>query len=103
MLIVAAVLVLAIPLSITSRTIAVQSFRSNTINDVATTWAEAAGWRVADVSTTDDGYTVLVRGEGPEPDTAELRTALDAEGLSGVTVVVELVPERRVELTPTGG
>jgi uncharacterized membrane protein len=102
-LIVAAVLVLAVPLSVTSRTIALQSLQSTTINDVATTWAESAGWRVADVTSTSDGYTVLVRGSGTEPDTADLRAALDQHGLSGVTVVVELVPERRVELAPVGG
>ena len=99
----AAVLVLAIPLSITSRTVALQSLQSTTINDVATSWAEAADWRVADVSSTNDGYTVLVRGFGAEPDIAELQVRLDDEGLSDVKVTVELVPERRVELGPGGG
>jgi len=102
-LIVAAVVVLFVPLSITSRTIAVQSLRSTTINDVATTWAEAADWRVADVSSTNDGYVVLVRGSGTEPDTADLQAKLDQEGLADVKVTVELVPEHRVELGPGGG
>jgi len=102
-LIVAAVVVLFVPLSITSRTIAVQSLRSTTINDVATTWAEAADWRVADVSSTNDGYVVLVRGSGTEPDTALLQAKLDQEGLADVKVTVELVPEHRVELGPGGG
>ena len=100
--IVAAVIVLAVPLSITSRTVAVQSLQSNTINDVASAWVGGSGWRVADVAPTADGYRVLVAGTEPDPDTARLRAALNDAGLANVSVTVELVPERVVALPPDG-
>jgi len=37
-------------------------------------------------------------GPAPAPDAADLRSALDAEGLADVDVQLELVPEERIEL-----
>ncbi len=91
---------LAVPLGITSRTAAVQTLDAARVSDVATEWAEAAGWRLDGVTSTSDGYDVSVAGADPEPDPAELRRRLDADGLAGVKVTVLLVPERVVELEP---
>ena len=61
-------------------------------------WAKAAGWSVVTVASVPDGITVRATGPLPEPSTAGLRSQLDAHGLGGTTVHLELVPGDVVDL-----
>jgi uncharacterized hydrophobic protein (TIGR00271 family) len=92
------VLVLAIPLTISSRTITTEARDRVGAEAAATTWAEAAGWRILTVDSDIGGIHVRASGALPAPRPSALRRALDAHGLRGVDATVELVPEERVEL-----
>jgi uncharacterized hydrophobic protein (TIGR00271 family) len=90
--IVAMVVVVAIPLALTSVRVTRTERREAEVRSVATEWADAAGWELVQVSTRGDGMLVRVSGSEPAPDAADLRAALDANGLASVGVEVELVP-----------
>ncbi len=60
-----------------------------------------AGGRRVDAPTT--ATRCWCAASGPSPTPPSCRPRLDEEGLSDVKVIVELVPERRVELGPGGG
>ena len=96
--VVASVIVLAIPLTESARRITRESLQRSDAETVATAWVEPAGWRLLAVDADRVGIRIRAAGALPSPDPAELRTALDEHGLDGVDVVVELVPEERVEL-----
>jgi len=92
------VLIVAIPLAITSTTVANTSVEESQVQSVADKWAKAAGWSIVTVSPNATGMLVRATGPLPEPSTNELRKALDAKGLKDKTIEVELVPGRVVEL-----
>lgn len=98
--IVTGLIVIAIPLAITSAHVASSTSRESTVSDVATRWATAAGWDVASVANQPDGILVRVTGPTPAPDTDTLDSELTNAGLDDVTVHVELIPSTAVELTP---
>jgi uncharacterized hydrophobic protein (TIGR00271 family) len=101
--IVAFVVVVAVPLAGSTARIVDERLTNAAVTDVATTWADEADWEV--VSVTSRQGAVVVRALGPAdttPDPAELRSALDADGLSDVDVRLQLVPESRFELDGTG-
>lgn len=90
--------VIAVPLAITSRRIALTTITDDRVTSIAETWAADAKWRVLAVEDRPDWVQVRVTGPEPAPDTSSLRTALDDAGLSTTTVRVELVPENVVVL-----
>jgi uncharacterized hydrophobic protein (TIGR00271 family) len=97
------VAVLAIPLAASSSRITTSTLTVRDVTRVADAWAGAASWDVVSVEL-HDGGGVLVRAVGPlpVPDTGELRSRLDAAGLEGVDVRVELEPGYRVDLPGPG-
>jgi uncharacterized hydrophobic protein (TIGR00271 family) len=95
------VLVIAVPLAVTTKSITQDSVRSSQVATVATKWARESDWTLTDVRREDGVLNILVTGALPGPDPAELRTALDEAGLDEVGVVVHLVPEERVTLAGT--
>jgi uncharacterized hydrophobic protein (TIGR00271 family) len=96
------VIAVAIPLAATSVRIATTESQSSDISHIVTDWATAADWSLASLTQDADGYTVRVIGQGTPPDTAVLQDDLDQAGLGNVRVTVELIPEHRVVLGPTG-
>lgn len=92
------VVLVAIPLSATSRVIARTTLQEQRVATVAERWAGAADWEVIRVTTAPDAIVIEASGAGAPPDGGELRAALDADGLDGVSVRVALVPETRLEL-----
>ena len=92
------VLVLAIPLTISSRRITTEARDRVGAEAAATGWATAAGWRVLTVDSDLGGIHVRASGAPPGPRPSALRRAFDEHGLKGVDVTVELVPETRIEL-----
>lgn len=99
--VIAAVAVVIVPLAGTSQRIAVEAINENRVQDTVSAWAAEADWKVDEVTSTDSGISVRVVGPVPEPDTTTLRDRLDAAGLAGTTVEVELLPEQRVVLEAT--
>ncbi len=101
LLVVAFLVVIAIPLTASSGRIVAETLGQRAVEDVAGQWAEPAGWRLASVETDRAGVRVRAYGPLPAPDPQDLRAALDAAGHGDVDVVVELVPQETVEL-PAG-
>lgn len=98
--IVAFALVIAVPLAGSTARIVDERLTTGSVTAVATTWAERAGWEIVTVATRPEGVVVRAFGPLPAPDPDELRALLDAEGLAGVAIRLQLVPEERVELDP---
>ena len=92
------VLVLVIPLTASTRRITTESIQRSDAEAAAIVWADPSGWRIVTVDADRAGIRIRAAGPLPSPDPADLRAALDDRGLDDVDVVVELVPEERVEL-----
>lgn len=97
------VVLVAVPLGITSREVTLTENRESRVRDVAERWAAPAGWDVGLVTTRADHVLVRATGPLPIPGTDDLRTALDEEGLDDVTVDVELVPATVATLDAKAG
>ncbi|MGE3232484.1 MAG: DUF389 domain-containing protein [Thermoleophilia bacterium] len=92
------VAVIAVPLAATSRTLTGETLQASDVQTVATAWADAAGWRIAQVTPTSGRVDVSAAGPLPAPPTSTLRARLDDAGLADVHVRVVLVPEYTVDL-----
>lgn len=100
-LIVAFVVVIAVPLAGSTARIVDERLTTGSVTAVATAWAEGAGWEIVSVTKRPEGVVVRALGPEPAPDPDDLRERLDAEGLAHVAVRLQLVPEDRIELEPT--
>ena len=101
--IVAFVLVIAVPLAGSTARIVDERLTTASVTDVATEWADDAGWEIVTVATRPEGVVVRAYGPVPAPDPDELRERLDAEGLAHVGVRLQLVPEDHIELEASDG
>jgi len=99
-IIVAALLVICVPLTLSTLRVRHDVSTESTVDRVARSWTDKAGWDVASVTSRPDGVLVRVTGPLPEPDLAGLRESLGAAGLNDTTVTIELVPNHTVEITP---
>jgi uncharacterized hydrophobic protein (TIGR00271 family) len=95
------VLLLAVPLGISSTRITQETIDRENVAPVAQRWAREAGWEVDSVTSGEAGVNVAASGGLPEPSPAALKRDLVAAGLGRVHVVLELVPSRRVVLPAT--
>jgi uncharacterized hydrophobic protein (TIGR00271 family) len=95
---IAFVVLLAIPLGAATISLTEDRLETGEATDAAKAWAEPAGWRVIAVEVDNEGILISAAGALPAPPTEELRAALDAEGLEGKDVRLELVPLEMVEL-----
>ena len=82
--IVAFVVVIAVPLAGSTARIVDERLTTASVTDVATAWADGAGWEIVTVTTRPEGVVVRAYGPLPAPDPDELRERLDAEGLAHV-------------------
>jgi hypothetical protein len=98
-LVVAFVLVIAVPLVATSGRIAQATLTASSVSDVANAWAQPAGWTIERVDLHLSETVVRAAGPLPAPDPDQLRRDLDAAGLEGVDVRLVLRPEETIELT----
>ncbi len=85
-------LVVIVPLWINSDRIDKTSVRESEVQAVAEHWASDAGWSVLGVTATGDQVLVEATGPNPAPGLPLLRRDLDAAGLEGLDVRVDLVP-----------
>jgi hypothetical protein len=95
---IAFVALLAIPLGAATISLTEDRLETGEATDAAKAWAEPAGWRVIAVEVDNEGIVISAAGALPAPPAEELRAALDAEGLEGEDVRLELVPLEMVEL-----
>ncbi len=102
MVIVAALVVVSIPLAVTSARIASDRANESDVTAAAEAWAGRNGWSIISVESRPDGVAVRASGPLPEPETESLERALAAAGLGDVEVIVELIPTRSVELNVDG-
>ncbi|WP_010532871.1 DUF389 domain-containing protein [Brachybacterium squillarum] len=92
-LIVGAILVaVGVPLTGSSIDSTARALRENTLRSVAGEWVADTEWEVLEVRADYGGSTIGVTGAEPEPDTAELETLLEEEGVDPTTVEVVFVP-----------
>jgi uncharacterized membrane protein len=91
-IIAALLLVVIVPLWINSDRIDKTAVRESGVQAVAEHWANDAGWSVVGVTATSDQVLVEATGPSPAPSLALLRHELNAAGLNGLDVRVNLVP-----------
>lgn len=97
-LILVLVVIVAIPLTRSSITIAQDTTRESTFRAAAQPWAAATGWELVTVSTIEGKLTARFEGPLPVPSTAELREAVAAGGIDVATVRIEMSPRTTIEL-----
>jgi uncharacterized hydrophobic protein (TIGR00271 family) len=88
----ALLLVVIVPLQINSDRIDKTSVRESEVQAVADRWAGDASWSVTGVTATGDQVLVEATGPNPAPSLTLLRHDLNAVGLNGLNVRVDLVP-----------
>jgi uncharacterized hydrophobic protein (TIGR00271 family) len=96
------VVAISVPLAGSTARIVDQRLNSASITDVATEWAQPAGWDVVSVEYRNGKYVIRALGELPAPDLEELRSGLDEAGFADTDVQAQLVPEARVDLPASG-
>ncbi len=98
-IIVAMVLIVAVPLATTSISIARTSSQQAAVSEVVDRWATAHGWSVVSVAPAASGFVVRVIGPPPAPETDQLSKDLADAGVNS-PVQLELVPESQVRIEP---
>lgn len=91
-------LVVGIPLTVTSITTGANAVRESAVQSAATTWVNEIDWDLLGVATEGDRVVVRVTGPTPLPDTDRFAELLEADGVPATSVKVELVPSHVVEL-----
>ena len=92
------VLILVVPLAISSVRITRDTLNREYVAPVADRWARQSGWKILSVTSSEAGVDVQVSGPLPQPNPQLLEKDLAAAGLRKVHVVLELVPSQRIQL-----
>ncbi|MET0956512.1 MAG: TIGR00341 family protein [Cryobacterium sp.] len=95
----AMLLLVGIPLTLTSVTVTAKSNLEGTVQTVGREWADTVGWAVTGVSSQGTEVTLHVEGAPPVPATAELEKALEKAGVDPDRVTVDLSPVNTVKLS----
>jgi uncharacterized hydrophobic protein (TIGR00271 family) len=95
----AMLLLVGVPLTLTSIHVTARSNLEGSVQEVGTEWASGAGWSVTGVTTQADEVILQVQGTPPVPGTSDLETALAAAGIDPGKVSVDFTPVNVVELT----
>lgn len=84
----AAVVVVAVPLTIGTVSIARDQLLQVAATPLAEKWAAASGWSIAEVDVRNLNVTIHTVGRPPEPDATPLRAALNKAGYSDASLTV---------------
>ena len=91
-------IIVGLPLSLTSIDIASKSIVERTVVEVIDDWSADSGWTVRSLDYTTSELTVTLGGPLPLPDTDALEAALVDRGVDPQLVTLVLVPVYEVEL-----
>lgn len=95
--------VIAVPLTVSTYKITADTGDESEVRDVADPWAEANGWSVLRVTSTDDQTVIVIGGLPPAPPLAGLTDDLKAAGIDPTNIVVDFVLQAQLvpdETTP---
>lgn len=97
-LLIAMLIIIGIPLSVTSVEIGAKSIVERAVIEVIDEWSADAGWRVQNIDYSSYELTIHLEGPLPVPDTDSLEAALAERGVDPELVTVVLTPVYEVEL-----
>ncbi len=89
---------IGVPLTNSSLSIARDTSDEVRIRDAARAWVEGTDWEMVQVVRHIDGYVVEFEGHPPHPDTDELRRDLEDAGVDPGRVKAELIPRTVIDL-----
>jgi hypothetical protein len=84
-----------VPLGTSSYQVFVDSVVQARATAMAQGWLQGSEYRVVTVTLVEDAVRIVVTGQGPMPDAAELEAGHEGE-LYGRDLVLEIVPQQRV-------
>lgn len=100
----AMVVIVGVPLTISSVRNGRNNTREVTVGDAAEEWAQTVDWELTNVTTRDGRVIATFQGTLPVPDVGGLRAALNADGIDPAVVKAEFIPRQVVDLSePSGG
>lgn len=91
-------IIVGIPLSLTSIEIGAKSIVERAVVDEVEAWGDAVGWRIQSIDYSTTELTIHLEGPLPQPDTDALEAALAARGVDPAAITIVLVPVYEVEL-----
>lgn len=91
-------IIVGIPLSLTSIEIGAKSIVERAVVDEVEAWGDAAGWRIQSIDYSTTELTIHLEGPLPQPDTDALEAALAARGVDPAAITIVLVPVYEIEL-----
>lgn len=97
-LLIAMLIIIGLPLSLTSASIASRSVTEAIVYDEIERWSADEGWRLTRLDYTGDEMTISFEGPLPLPDTDTLEAALVERGVDVDAITLVLVPVYEVEL-----
>ncbi|WP_156109661.1 DUF389 domain-containing protein [Cryobacterium sp. MLB-32] len=89
--------VILVPLSVSSLTVAESTVREASVQVVSSAWATAVGWKFVSIATDRGQVNVRVAGALPVPNTDDLQRRLREAGIDPSLVHVDLVPAYSVD------
>lgn len=98
LVIVAMVLVVGAPLSISSFKTSSEALRESHVRDAAEAWAKESGWDLLEVDTVQGEVVVRVTGPMPLPETANLEKLISEAGIDPKLIDVDMVPSYTTHL-----
>jgi uncharacterized hydrophobic protein (TIGR00271 family) len=101
--VVALVVIVAVPLTISSINIASDTRRELKARDAGEQWAGDVGWELTNVTTSEDRVVIEFEGPLPVPDAAGLRPVLVAHGLDPRVVRAKFLPRETVDFNDSSG
>jgi uncharacterized membrane protein len=99
----ALVVIVAIPLTISSINIASDTRRELRVRDAGKEWATGVGWEVINVTTREDRAVVEFEGPLPVPDATGFRPVLIAHGVDPADVRAQFLPRETVDFDDAVG
>lgn len=96
--ILATLVVIGIPLTLSSIRVTEQVLLESSIREAAEPWAAANGWQISELQVAGATATLTLSGAPPVPDTAALVAALEGQGVDPSQVTLEFIPTYEVHL-----
>jgi uncharacterized hydrophobic protein (TIGR00271 family) len=94
--IVAMVIIIAVPLGISSRSLARDVTAENRVAEATKTWLEGSDYRYVSATTRDGVVSVVITGQGELPPQQDLEDSLNGQ-IYGMTVKLNTVPSENLE------